>query len=80
MRQAFVDFGKGRHPAGLDFGECFSDALARALEQAPLSKGEELARTEVESAIWNASAHLWLKASDPPRPVDFRVSSAAISG
>jgi len=28
-RQAYADFGKGRHPAGLNFGDCFSYALAR---------------------------------------------------
>ena len=28
-RQAFLDFGKGRHPAGLNFGDCFSYALAK---------------------------------------------------
>ncbi|HLX08751.1 MAG TPA: type II toxin-antitoxin system VapC family toxin [Thermoanaerobaculia bacterium] len=27
-RQAFHDFGKGRHPAGLNFGDCFAYALA----------------------------------------------------
>src|SRR5688500_3724449 len=30
-RTAFRRFGKGRHPAGLNFGDCFSYALARAL-------------------------------------------------
>jgi uncharacterized protein with PIN domain len=29
-RQAYRDFGKGNHPAGLNFGDCFSYALARA--------------------------------------------------
>jgi ribonuclease VapC len=29
-RQAFSDYGKGRHPAGLNFGDCFSYALAKA--------------------------------------------------
>ena len=28
-RQAFHDFGKGRHPAGLNFGDCFAYALAK---------------------------------------------------
>ena len=28
-RQAFLDFGKGRHPAGLNFGDCFAYALAK---------------------------------------------------
>src|ERR1700722_12327955 len=29
-RQAFLDYGKGRHKAGLNFGDCFSYALAKA--------------------------------------------------
>src|SRR5207248_3960747 len=29
-RQGYSDFGKGRHPAGLNFGDCFSYALAKA--------------------------------------------------
>jgi ribonuclease VapC len=35
-RQAFLDFGKGRHPAGLNFGDCFAYALA-------VSKGQPAA-------------------------------------
>lgn len=50
-RQAFVDFGKGRHPAGLNFGDCFSYALAKAVGQSLLFKGADFARTDVESAV-----------------------------
>lgn len=40
-------FGKGRHPAGLNFGDCFSYALATR-EQAPLLfKGDDFCRTDV---------------------------------
>lgn len=50
-RQAFVDFGKGRHPAGLNFGDCFSYALAKAAGQSLLFNGADFARTDVESAV-----------------------------
>lgn len=44
---AFERYGKGRHPAGLDFGDCFSYALAQA-RAAPLPfKGDDFARTDV---------------------------------
>ncbi|HYN04301.1 MAG TPA: type II toxin-antitoxin system VapC family toxin [Vicinamibacteria bacterium] len=46
-RDAFSRFGKGRHPAALDFGDCFSYALARVLGEPLLFKGEDFARTDV---------------------------------
>jgi ribonuclease VapC len=48
-RQAFRLFGKGRHSAGLNFGDCFSYALARFLADALLYKGADFARCDVES-------------------------------
>ena len=50
-RQAFVDFGKGRHPAGLNFGDCFSYALAKVTGEELLFKGEDFASTDIERAI-----------------------------
>ena len=50
-RQAFLDFGKGRHPAGLNFGDCFSYALAKTTGEPLLFKGEDFVRTDVTSAI-----------------------------
>jgi ribonuclease VapC len=50
-RQAFVDFGKGRHPAGLNFGDCFSYALAKVAGRPLLFKGEDFSKTDVESVI-----------------------------
>jgi ribonuclease VapC len=47
-RQAFRLFGKGRHPAGLNFGDCFAYALSRASGQPLLFKGDDFARTDVE--------------------------------
>ena len=49
-RQAYLDFGKGRHPAGLNFGDCFSYALARASGEALLFKGKDFSQTDVEAA------------------------------
>ncbi|MGB0723239.1 MAG: type II toxin-antitoxin system VapC family toxin [Gammaproteobacteria bacterium] len=48
-RDAFRRFGKGRHPAGLNFGDCFSYALARAMGEALLFKGDDFPKTDVES-------------------------------
>lgn len=50
-RQAFLDFGKGRHPAGLNFGDCFAYALAKASGEPLLFKGADFARTDVQSAL-----------------------------
>jgi ribonuclease VapC len=46
-RQAFLDFGKGRHKAGLNFGDCFAYALAKATGEPLLFKGDDFARTDV---------------------------------
>jgi ribonuclease VapC len=46
-RRAFSQFGKGRHPAGLNFGDCFSYALAKALGEPLLFKGGDFAQTDV---------------------------------
>jgi ribonuclease VapC len=52
---AFCRFGKGRHPAGLNFGDCFSYALATR-EQVPLLfQGNDFAMTDVWVAKWAAS-------------------------
>ncbi len=37
-RQAFLDFGKGRHVAGLNFGDCFSYALSPSATRARLAR------------------------------------------
>ncbi|MFN8093620.1 MAG: type II toxin-antitoxin system VapC family toxin [Vicinamibacteria bacterium] len=46
-RQAFSRFGEGRHPAGLNFGDCFSYALAQSLGEPLLYKGDDFSRTDV---------------------------------
>ena len=49
-RQAFLDFGKGRHPAGLNFGDCFAYALAKATGEALLYKGQDFSKTDLKAA------------------------------
>ncbi|MEX2572510.1 MAG: type II toxin-antitoxin system VapC family toxin [Gemmatimonadota bacterium] len=49
-RAAYRRFGKGRHPAGLNFGDCFSYALASALGEALLFVGGDFTRTDVDAA------------------------------
>ena len=49
-RQAFIDFGKGRHPAGLNFGDCFAYALAKATGEPLLFKGADFGRTDIVPA------------------------------
>ena len=48
---AFRRFGKGRHPAGLNLGDCYAYALASALKAPLLFKGEDFARTDILPAV-----------------------------
>ncbi len=48
---AFRNFGKGRHKAGLNMGDCFAYALAKAKGQTILFKGNDFIHTDLESAI-----------------------------
>ena len=50
-RRAFSRFGKGRHPAALNFGDCVAYALARAMGEPLLYKGDDLARTDIEAVV-----------------------------
>jgi ribonuclease VapC len=50
-RQAYRDFGKGRHPAGLYFGDCLAYALAKSLDEPLLFKGSDFSRTDIEAAV-----------------------------
>lgn len=50
-REAFLRFGKGRHPAGLNFGDCFSYALARTLDAPLLFVGQDFTQTDVQVAL-----------------------------
>lgn len=46
-REAFRQFGKGRHSAGLNFGDCFSYALSRSRAEPLLFKGNDFGLTDV---------------------------------
>lgn len=51
-RNAFRTFGKGTgHPAQLNFGDCFSYALAKAMDVPLLYKGDDFVRTDIASAL-----------------------------
>jgi len=50
-RQAFHDFGKGRHAAGLNFGDCFAYALAKTSGEPLLFKGGDFLKTDVIPAV-----------------------------
>ncbi|MBI1685759.1 type II toxin-antitoxin system VapC family toxin [Caulobacter hibisci] len=48
---AAMRFGKGRHPARLNLGDCFSYALAKALNAPLLFKGDDFAHTDIRAAL-----------------------------
>lgn len=48
--EAFARFGKGRHPARLNFGDCFAYACARRLGMPLLYKGNDFGLTDIETA------------------------------
>ncbi|HEY6935899.1 MAG TPA: type II toxin-antitoxin system VapC family toxin [Terriglobales bacterium] len=51
-REAYRDFGRGTsHPAKLNFGDCFAYALAKAMNEPLLFKGNDFKYTDVTSAI-----------------------------
>jgi ribonuclease VapC len=49
-REAYRDFGKGRHRAGLNLGDCFAYALAKEKGETLLFKGDDFCHTDVEPA------------------------------
>lgn len=51
-RDAALRFGKGRHPAALNFGDFFSYALAVARSEPLLFVGEDFTRCDVERCEW----------------------------
>ena len=50
-RHAWRRFGKGNHPAALNFGDCFAYALAEAAGEPLLFKGDDFAQTDITSAL-----------------------------
>ncbi len=49
-RNAYGDFGKGHHKAGLNFGDCFAYALAKETGEPLLFKGRDFGHTDIERA------------------------------
>lgn len=54
-RDAALRFGRGRHPAALNFGDCFSYALAVVSAEPLLFVGDDFAKTDVEQVRWGGS-------------------------
>ena len=50
-RQAFLRYGKGRHPAALNFGDCIAYAAARLEAMPLLFKGDDFRQTDIQPAI-----------------------------
>lgn len=50
-REAFLKFGKGRHRASLNLGDCFAYALAYVLGESLLSKGDDFIHTDLAIAV-----------------------------
>lgn len=48
--EAYQRFGKGRHPAALNFGDCFAYACARQLGMPLLYKGDDFSQTDIDAA------------------------------
>lgn len=51
-REAALRFGKGRHRAGLNFGDCFAYALAAERGEPLLFVGEDFTRTDLDPVRW----------------------------
>ena len=48
-RIAWQNYGKGRHPAQLNFGDCCSYAIAKYLNQSLLFKGDDFSKTDIQT-------------------------------
>ena len=48
--EAFMRFGKGRHPAGLNYGDCMTYATAKVADEPLLYVGNDFAQTDIERA------------------------------
>ena len=54
-REAYKNYGKGNHPAGLNYGDCFAYALAKATGQPLLFKGEDFTQTDIQAVLRNGN-------------------------
>jgi len=50
-REAYRTYGKGRHPAGLNDGDCVAYALSVTRGEPPLYKGDDFSKTDIRSAL-----------------------------
>jgi ribonuclease VapC len=50
-RAAFLRYGKGRHPAGLNLGDCATYALAKDCDLSLLFKGDDFPKTDLQAAV-----------------------------
>ncbi|MDH6234571.1 ribonuclease VapC [Mesorhizobium soli] len=50
-RRAWRRYGKGRHPAGLNYADCFSYALAKLTDEPLLFKGNDFSQTDIHAAL-----------------------------
>lgn len=50
-RRALALYGRGRHPAGLNFGDCFAYALSKSTGEPLLFKGDDFGRMDVAPAL-----------------------------
>ena len=50
-RVAHADYGRGNHPAKLNYGDCFAYALAKESREPLLFKGNDFAQTDIEPAL-----------------------------
>ena len=50
-RQAYLDYGRGNHCAGLNFGDCFAYALSKSTGLGLLYKGDDFSQTDIAPAL-----------------------------
>ncbi len=50
-RRANLDYGRGHHPTRLNFGDCYSYALAKQTGEPLLFKGNDFSQTDIVSAL-----------------------------
>ena len=53
-REAYTRYGKGRHPAALNFGDCCAYALARNSAEPLLFKGRDFSATDIEQVLFSS--------------------------
>jgi ribonuclease VapC len=54
-REAFLRYGKGRHPAALNLGDCATYAVAKSLSLPLLFKGDDFTKTDLMAAAGTAA-------------------------